>query len=202
MQYRYHQAMTLVEMLIAIGVFAVGVLAVLQIVINNIHTTHQVSQRMDATMLATQWLELIYELRNTNSYKEVERDCLHITTQLNNNETACEKTIGDDISTTVIISPTGPKYNTYWSLYTKTLSEDPLDDYRLYRHISEDHITYFTHKKGNGEPTAYARYLSFEKIDGYDPSVALKVNSHVLIDQWSNDPTEIIISSVIGNIIE
>ena len=175
-QVRYH-AMTLIEMLIAIGVFAVGVLAVLQLVVNNIKTVDHVSKHMDATMLATQGLELMYELRNTNSYKEVERDCLQIKEQLTDgSETACQTRISDDIGVAVMIAPAGPESNRYRSVTSDTISDNPLDDYRLYRHVSgttlarvatpntASHITRFDHDANGGDETPYARYVTFEQV--------------------------------------
>ncbi len=164
-----HQAMTLIEILIAIGVFAVGVLAILQLVTNNIRTTDQVSKHTDATMLATQWLELLYEMRNTNSYKEVERDCYQIAKNINK-ETACKKnarlsTLWENQA--LKISLVWPQEKTYHKIETQTINEDPkenLKNFRLYRHIDpKTQLTYFNHDN-SGKETPYARYITIHPL--------------------------------------
>lgn len=198
---RQHQAMTLIEILIAISVFAVGVLSVLQLVTNNIRTTDHVSKHMDATMLATQWLELMYEMRNTNSYKEVEWDCYDLSIQTN--EVKCNGRLSTlHNNQAIAIAPVWPENNKYWSVEVKSLGNNNIDTFRLYRHVSDANITYFDHVSDNGTETPYARYITVENIQDYEPKVALKITSHVLVEQWGKEPKEVSISSIIGNIIE
>lgn len=210
---KQHKALTLIEMLIAIGVFAVGVLAVLQLVTNNIKTVHRVSNHMDATMLATQWLELAYEIRNTNSYKEFNDawDCFGPQTTLTNdaNDNGCVewKQFRSLIDKQwLIIAPAWPDSNTYRTTSTTelpgdvdTLSEIP-PAMRLYRHTT-DNLTRYNHNASDGETTQYGRYLSFETLEWYDTAKVFAIHSHVLIDEWSRIK-DVTISSAIGKIID
>ncbi len=205
MKTRKHQAMTLIEILIAIGVFAMGVLAILQLVTNNIRTTDQVSKHTDATMLATQWLELLYELRNTNSYKEVVWDCYQIEDTITQDK-VCAKKLSDLWRDKALkISLAWPKEKTYHNIATQTVNENSqenLKTFRLYRHIDPNtKLTYFNHDD-SGKETPYARYITVENIPDYKPKNALKITSHILIDQPGREPTELTFNSIIGNIIK
>lgn len=204
-----HKALTLIEILIAIMVFAVGVLAVLQLVTNNIKTVHRVSNHMDATMLATQWLELAYEIRNTNSYKEFNDawDCFVVNTA-SGNENLCEE--GKQFRSLIgkqwlIIAPAWPDSNTYrtasatelpGTIDTLKYIPKPL---RLYRHTT-DGLTRYNHNS-DGDETQYGRYLSFEKLAWYETEKVFAIHSHVLIDEWSRIK-DVTISSAIGKIID
>jgi len=59
-------AFTLIEVIIAITVFAIGVLAVLRLVTQNLVTLDVTQSRTTATFLAKEGMELVYNMRDSN----------------------------------------------------------------------------------------------------------------------------------------
>lgn len=62
-------AFTFIEMLVAITVFAIGVLAVLRLVTQNLATLDITQTRTTATLLAKEGIELVYNMRDANLEK-------------------------------------------------------------------------------------------------------------------------------------
>lgn len=70
-------AMTMIELLIAIGVFSVGIMWVMVTINANLSNLVIVKSKITSTMLAREWLEIIYNIRNTNVIRLDERDFLY-----------------------------------------------------------------------------------------------------------------------------
>ena len=60
------KAFTLLEILIAISVFAIGILAVLRVLTGNISVLDRTNIKLQATVLAKEWIELLYNVRDSN----------------------------------------------------------------------------------------------------------------------------------------
>ena len=69
-------AFTLVEILIAITVFAIGILAVLRILTWNLSIMDHTDMKLQSTVLAKEWLELLYNLRDSNLEKKLQWNCV------------------------------------------------------------------------------------------------------------------------------
>jgi prepilin-type N-terminal cleavage/methylation domain-containing protein len=69
-------AFTFIEVIIAITVFAIGVLAVLRLITQNLVTLDTTQARTTATFLAKEGIELIYNMRDSNIDKLLPWDCL------------------------------------------------------------------------------------------------------------------------------
>ena len=69
-------AFTFIEVIIAITVFAIGVLAVLRLITQNLVTLDNTQMRTTATFLAKEGMELVYNMRDSNLDKSLPRDCL------------------------------------------------------------------------------------------------------------------------------
>lgn len=67
---------TLIEVIIAITVFAIGVLAVLRLITQNLVTLDSTQSRTTATFLAKEWMELVYNMRDSNIDKWLPWDCV------------------------------------------------------------------------------------------------------------------------------
>lgn len=67
--------LSLIEVLIAIVIFAVGILAVLRMVTHSLLTIDKVKIQTDAAMLAAQGMQMVYTVRNTNLLKALPRNC-------------------------------------------------------------------------------------------------------------------------------
>ena len=69
-------AFTLLEILIIIAVFAIGIMAVLRMSLQNMTTMQTVEQRTAATFLAQEWLELLYHMRDSNNLSHLPWNCI------------------------------------------------------------------------------------------------------------------------------
>jgi prepilin-type N-terminal cleavage/methylation domain-containing protein len=68
--------MTLIEIMIAIAVFGIGILAVLSLLTSNIATVDKAKIRTTMTMLTKEGMEMIYQIRDTNLLTFSQWDCL------------------------------------------------------------------------------------------------------------------------------
>ena len=59
-------AFTFIEVIIAIAVFAIGVLAVLRLISQNLVALDFTQLRTSATLLAKEGIELVYNMRDSN----------------------------------------------------------------------------------------------------------------------------------------
>jgi len=69
-------AFTFIEILVAITVFAIGVLAVLRLITQNLVTLDATEARITATFLAKEGIELVYNMRDSNLQKSLPWDCV------------------------------------------------------------------------------------------------------------------------------
>lgn len=69
-------AFTFIEVIIAITVFAIGVLAVLRLITQNLVTLDNTQMRTTATFLAKEGIELVYNMRDSNIDKLLPWDCI------------------------------------------------------------------------------------------------------------------------------
>ena len=72
---QYIQAMTLLEVLIAIFVMGIGIIAITKLMTYNIQTISRVHKQTIATSLAREWLEMVSNVRDTNTLLWYERNC-------------------------------------------------------------------------------------------------------------------------------
>ena len=63
------KAFTLIELVIALIIFWSGLLAVLVVLNKNIILAKKVELKTQATLLAKEWIELVYNIRDTNNIK-------------------------------------------------------------------------------------------------------------------------------------
>jgi Tfp pilus assembly protein PilV len=62
--------------MIAIVIFSIGILAVLNLVTNNLKSMDQNNLKLNATLLAKESMELVYNLRDSNIQKELSWNCI------------------------------------------------------------------------------------------------------------------------------
>lgn len=219
----HKRGLSLIEILIAIGVFAIGVLSVLQLVIHNISTVRIVKHQTAATMLASEWLEMMYTWRNTNLLKELPWNCLEFSEE-SAAETICEVTMkaGDVMLISWVHETTDETILPYISLERIDLNSDAWWDELwesaiLYPHTDSVDIVWssnnnqetllsrYDHDPSQQQEESeniswayYARYLTLESYGDDDENI-LKVISHILIKEtdWYK---EVILEWLIGNI--
>ncbi len=67
-------------MFIALGIFSVGVLTVLNLLVNNLYFLNKANTRTQASFLAKEGIALVYNLRDSNLTKEYPWNCIPKTT--------------------------------------------------------------------------------------------------------------------------
>ncbi|MFA5747516.1 MAG: prepilin-type N-terminal cleavage/methylation domain-containing protein [Candidatus Absconditabacterales bacterium] len=203
---------TFIEILVTIAVFSIGVLAVLNLIVNNLGTVDKSETKIKATLLAKEGIEIIYNMRDSNIQKGLDRNCVIISGIDNNGKTSepnlCDGYFGSGISNNKILQVSfDPKG------YIQTKRGDNSD---FNNNFSGNRLYFFTgiingsniFRYGNennlfsGEQTFFARYILFTGINE-DKNILpvnkiLKLESHVLLKKGSYTG-EIVLESFIGN---
>lgn len=208
---------TLIEILIAITVFSIGVLAVLRVLTWNLSIMDNTEMKLQSTVLAKEWLELLYNLRDSNLEKELPWNCVLNMEVYNWNLDDLEDNTEDKICTGYYGSDNFDKIlqlsfdwesyyyqNLTWSHdYFTGLFED--NQLCLFTWIINGiNMSWFSYCSWDaGESTFFARYLSFtwvvtDSMLLLPKDKILKVESHVLYKKW-HKTWDIVFESFIWN---
>jgi prepilin-type N-terminal cleavage/methylation domain-containing protein len=207
-------AFTFIEILVAITVFAIGVLAVLRLITQNLVTLDATEMRTTATFLAKEWIELVYNMRDSNLQKSLPRDCV-----LDPNLAA------DDFWTF------DPNKACMWSFASGTADDKILqvafvpDSYTYialsqrannFADLRSGNRLYYTtgdvagtelHRYGyqpveGDQASVFSRYISFDVVREWGkilpPNKLVKVESHVLYMKGTKTG-EVVLESIIWN---
>ena len=206
---------TLIEMLIAITVFAIGVLAVLRVLTWNLSIMDHTEMKLQSTVLAKEWLELLYNLRDSNLEKSLPWNCVlnpevyswnSDNLGYNTEEKICTGYFGSGFDKVLQLSFDSENYyyqNLTWSHgYFTGLFEDNKLCLFTWTIDGMDMSWYAYCSWDAGEPTFFARYLSFTWVvvdwDLLPKDKILKVESHVLYKKW-HKTWDIVFESFIWN---
>ena len=208
-------AFTLIEVIIAITVFAIGVLAVLRLITQNLVTLDNTQMRTTATFLAKEWIELVYNMRDSNLQKSLPWDCVLLadfTTgdrwHLENPEDAClwnfSSWSNDDKILQISFDPTWYAYTVpmkAWKDFTELWSGNRLY-YTTWVVWWHELFWYSSRPVEDQEPTVFSRYILFTGVHEWEnilPRESIsKIESHVVYMKWSKT-WEIVLESFIWN---
>lgn len=176
---------TLIELLIAIIVFWIWVLYIISTIIWNVRYVTQVNLKTQATFLAKEWIEMVYNLVDTNISKWINWNC---------------SDLDIDYVCTDFIWNTNNFYKiSYitWSSYLISPTVDDFNDNVLFFHtwdVNWFEWFWFDHNS-SWEETVFSRYLYFTWIYSepdwgiLDKNKILKVSSYVEyrmgVNTWS-----------------
>ena len=211
-----YQAFTLLEVLICIFVMGIGILSVVWLMTNNINTIDRVHTQTIATTLAREGMEMVTNVRDTNSILWYEWNCAE---RLSPNSDGSSPLWNDENSLCKNFFRTGDNslyaYTIDWwldknstQIIMKRLENDEinLSGSRLYLRgiqIGSVNITGYTHNT-SGIPTNFWRYIEFTGMASLPnnspirPNDILPVRSRVLFDR-NGTTGEIILESFIAN---
>ena len=209
------KAFTLVETLVVIAVFWTGILVVLIGIVQTLGNQDKAKTQITSSFLAREGIELMYNLRDSNYRKKLDRDCLF---QPQNADIFLENIDDNPFCPEKFWSGTVLKLSMDLEGHVKveswTLSEsfeENFSAFQLYYLTGEDIPFQFIHSSGEeSEENAlwYARYILIkpvlEKIDGNEEvSIVpkeriLKIESHVLY-QKGGLTGDRVMESFIGN---
>ena len=170
-------AFTLIEILIAISVFAIGILAVLRVLTGNLSTLDTANIKLQATVLAKEWIELLYNVRDSNLEKNLSWDCVMkndgygwTSDKLNNYlwdlENPEDRICDWKFWTGKILKLSFDKNNyLYQKLENKQESFNALFEKSKLCLFSWDDMYWYSYCEGKWwEETIFARYLSFTPV--------------------------------------
>ncbi|MFA7717398.1 MAG: prepilin-type N-terminal cleavage/methylation domain-containing protein [Candidatus Absconditabacterales bacterium] len=208
------KAFTLIEMMIAITVFAIGVLAVLRVVMQDLVSMDRAQIRTMAAFLAKEGLELTYNIRDANIQKGLPRNCLLTDQNLSDifNQIEPDKACAwyfssgaqDHKVLQVGFTPVG-----YFIAQLVALSLDFAENFDTFRlslftgQYSGNDISRYAPGAGTttGDVTFFGRYILFTGVREGNTILPLdsivKVESHVLFIKGTNTG-EIVLESFIG----
>ena len=197
-----HSAFTLIETLIVICVFFIGILTVLFGITRTLRNQNHTNLQIKSAFFAREWMELLFNMRDSNYHKELPRNCIF--TRVDEND---EKIYDEDenpfcngyIKPWTVIKIwiwTGNEYihaETWSLLIWKDENNDEIIDftgmfkeYQIYAHTWDENNTFiYNHEWTDEEKTGFARYLVItgvvdENWKAVSEDSLLKVESHVL----------------------
>lgn len=204
------RAVTLLEIIIALFVFAVGILAVIRVITTNIAVIDTMKVKIQAESLAKEGIDIIFNIRDTNLERGMNRQCAYISdaaiASLQNWVPFAWQICGSSFSD-------GSKYrvgvDVEWRINIATTTtgnsfEETFGINQLQEIVwaNEYTGTLLLHST-QGTGSYFARYISFAPVyqsgTALDTNKLLKVTSHVLYRKWSIKG-EIVLDSFIGAI--
>lgn len=202
------KAITLIEILISIAVFSVGILSISYLIISNIGLSERAKMKTTATMLAKEWIELVYNRRDTNIKKWRLRNCLEL--DANSYDGKCWSYFHDPADTNGSTRRTVVTYFDKWYIFQPA---GDLANTKLYKRPSPDWtFSAFTTFSsfgivGTNSATSFSRTITFTPVylepegkkDHADK--LLKVTSTVSYKKGSHSGN-VSIESFIGNTLD
>ncbi len=185
---------TLIEVMIVLLVFSIGVLAVLRLILHNMDTMSNLEAKSTATLLAKEWLELVYNTRDSNRIASLPWDCI-INKEYDENLTR-EKTCKNYFLDNWWLR----KIENNESINRKMADPNNIiEESKLY--IKNNNTTIYTHESSD-QPSIFSRYIYFTGVKDNGTIIntwyILKLESHVIYQRWSKTG-EIILESFIWN---
>lgn len=198
-------ALTLIEMLVAILVFSIWILAVLRVIMWNISVMDYTNRKLQSTILAKEWIELLYNVRDSNLEKNLPWNCVmnpiiyaanttsqDLTRLMSNSPDEVSAICSDYFWVGKFLQLSFDK--NYYIIQKTVVSIDDFDQLFdknrlcLYKDTTKNMSWYaYCSNEPWWEETFFARYLSFSKVktSGTLPEEKiLKVESHVLFKKW------------------
>ena len=183
-------AFTLIETIIAISVFCIGILTVLFWVSKTLRNQDYAATQIKSAFFAREWIELVFNLRDANYHKELPWNCIYQWSNSLSTEwcdenlepwTVLKISIWDESEYIRVETEKNVNFEFTWMF----------DNYQIYFHTwdNDNPFIYNHYTWDNYKETGFARYLvvtwvTDEYGDTIDTSKLLKIESHVLYKKW------------------
>ena len=188
------KAFTLLETLIVIMVFCIGILVVLNGLSQTLRNKDYANTQIKSAFFAREWIEMVFNLRDANYHKKLPWNCIF----------QWSDQLSDDWCNANLEPWTILKISLWWNneyIHAETGDIGELDfdsifsGYQVYFHKSNiwNNVTwyYYDYSWTEEERTWFARYLliTWVKYDESDSVIdsdkLLKIESHVLYKRWA-----------------
>lgn len=186
------KSFTLLETIIVISVFCIGILVVLHGLSQTLRNKDYANTQIKSAFFAREWIEMVFNIRDANYHKKLPWNCIF---QWDNHISKdwCDA----NLKTWTVLKIS--LWDDDWYIYAQTGSinslefEDIFKDYQIYLHtwnvLNGEPWYYYDYNEENGKETWFARYLLITWViaDGIniDTDKLLKVESHVLYQRWA-----------------
>ena len=184
------KAFTLIETIIAISVFCVGILTVLLWVAQTIKNQNYAATQIKSAFFAREWIELMFNLRDANYHKELPWNCLKVVNESDTDKEACKNNeispwtilsvsitdddkyidvdVIDDISDTSDLLNLDPNnWDTNDENYDDYVAQfdEIFNRFQIYRHTwGEDTPIIYNHIEEDWEETWFARFILISDV--------------------------------------
>ena len=202
---KINKAFTLIETLIVIVVFCIGILVVLQWLSQTLRNKDYANTQIKSAFFAREWIELLFNLRDANYHKELPWNCIFTW----NNSINADEWCNEKLEPWTFLKIWIWSGNEYVYVKTANLADD------FDQNLSWFQIYFHTGTKLNGETwfrydytwtedekTWFARYLLITWVvdngSVLPKDKILKVESHVLYQRWAIT-WEKVMETFIGN---
>lgn len=199
-------AFTLIEVLVVIAVFSIGILATFHWMTQTFRNESYADTQIKSAFFAREWIELMFNLRDANYHKEVPWNCIF------NSNANTKVEIKEDDKWNETENPYCSGYfqswmilkiwmwtgNKYIQIETWALKDDFAENFswfQLYYHTwvkMNNDISWFiyNHHWNDEERTRFARYLIIKSVTEWADIIPewslLKIESHVLYERmWT-----------------
>lgn len=176
---------TLIEVLFAVLIFGIWILSIMTMIIENISLLDRIKNQTTATSLAKEWMEIAYNVRDSNLNRSVKWNCIDST------DPDCLHVFSDGMAFQ-------PQLHTNW-YYSILPTNSDFDSNVLYYHSWPIKDIYnwtmfswfwYDYDSSGGEKTIFSRYIYFDKayLQNWwlaDSSKLLKLESHVVYKKWA-----------------
>lgn len=186
---------TLLEIIIALFVFAVGILAVVRVITTNISVIDMMKVKIQAQSLAKEWIDMIFSIRDTNLARGMNWNCAYLSPEainalqngVNYAWQICAASFTEGSFFKVSLDP-------QWGIVAAVTTtgndfETAFTNNALWPNTNNADYTWFLLTHANEWTWAmFARYISFWTVTqswgSLDTNKLLKVTSHVLYQKW------------------
>ena len=185
-------AFTLIETLIAIAVFCIGILAVFHWASKTIRNQDYAAIQVQSTFLAREWIELLFNMRDANYHKELPWRCIFKAMDITNTieedkNPYCEHNLEIWQILKISIWSWADEYIHVEKSELEDNFDDMFGEHQIYFHNWDDSF-YYDYTGTDSEATFFARYLVItwvsENWKALPEDKILKVESHVLYKKW------------------
>ena len=186
------RAFTLIETLIVIVVFCIGILVVLYGLSQTLRNKDYANIQIKSAFFAREWIEMMFNLRDANYHKELPWNCVFQWYEQLSSDW-CKSNLEPWTLLKISLWSSG-EY-----IHVETESIDRLDfdtifsEYQIYFHtwnvLNNKTWFYYDYTWSEEEKTWFARYLVVtwvvDEWNIIDKNKLLKIESHVLYQRWA-----------------
>ena len=186
------RAFTLLETIIVISVFCIGILVVLHGLSQTLRNKDYANTQIKSAFFAREWIEMVFNLRDANYHKKLPWNCIF---QWDNHVSHdwCDANLEPwTILKISLWTDDGYIYAETGSISSLDF-DDILSDYQIYLHTWNvlNGVTwyYYDYTWDEEEETWFARYLLITWVSAdwvnIEKDKLLKIESHVLYKRWA-----------------